>query len=96
MEVVNKQTLKNKNNLAKREPEEELIAEWDKREFKDKRIKTAVLERNAQNIRPQHHEGVLETKGGFCFEIDKKEFKSISNRRPPEQKPRKKAPTNTR
>jgi hypothetical protein len=45
--------------------DEDLIVEYDKREFKDKSIKTAILNQNPK--RTKSKEGLIETRGGVCF-----------------------------
>lgn len=49
-----------------------MITEYDKREFKDKSIKRAILEQHNQKTRGK---GIHETKGGICFELDTRQFK---------------------
>jgi hypothetical protein len=80
-ELKEKKTMKSKHKPHRKEPEEEeLIVEWDKQEFKDKSMKTAILEHDRQNPRPKAHahkqKGLVESRGGVCFEVDTKQFKA--------------------
>ena len=88
-----KKTLKAKNR--KRERDEELIAEYDKREFKDKSMKRAILQHNAQKAnntkQGKSKREILEAKGGVCFEVDKRQFKG-GQERPHERRKAKKRP----
>lgn len=38
-------------------------------------MRTAVLQHNAQNVWPAGRKGVVERKGGVCFEVDTRQFK---------------------
>lgn len=52
-------------------------------------MKTRVLEHNSQNVKPSSKRGMMEARGGLCFEVDTRQFRGNKKNSVPERRRKK-------